>query len=248
MSVWDPADSVPLRMTVTDEDGAPANTDSVRFFITAPNGDIGTPQTATNAAGTGLYDTLVDIASDPYVGQPGMYVWRAIAEGPIAGEVTGWFMVRARRTAGPVWTPDLDGVADWIPARTLSTINTPGEELYLGTFDTTTTPTDEQVSRLVDSAVAYVVSQVGSTVAPALYEDARSAASIVAAAYVELAYPARASDLSTYDRLWAQAQIKVSALADSNTTATGSPTDLAGSLLPQWSYPDPVTWGDTLIP
>ena len=104
MSVWDPADSVPLRMTVTDEDGAPANTDSVRFFITAPNGDIGTPQTATNAAGTGLYDTPWTSRRTRTSGSPACTCGALSRRDPsrVRSPAGSWW---GTRTAGPVWTP-----------------------------------------------------------------------------------------------------------------------------------------------
>ena len=241
MTIYDPSDLVPLRVYTRNTAGALATTTSVMLTLTDPAGAEAAAVAMTETEpGTWDYDAPA--------GAAGVHVWRAVAAGAVTGEFGGWWVTRARRTPGPEWTPDLDAVADWIPARTLSSITTPGEELYLGTFTDTTTPTDEQVSRQIIAAVAYVRSQAGATIDPGLYDDARAAAACVAAAYVELAYPMRQPDLSTYDRLWAQAQTLVSALADSNTATTGGAVSLEQSLLPQWSYPDPVPWGDDLIP
>ena len=241
MTIYDPSDLVPLRVLTKDADGALVTTASVTLTTTDPTGAESAPLAMVETE-PGTWDY------DPPAGVAGVHVWRAIAAGAVAGEYGGWWVTRARRTPGPEWTPELDAVADWIPARTLASINTPGVEDYLGTFTDTTTPTDEQASRHIIAAVAYVRSKVGAVIAPDLYDDARAAAACVAAAYVELSYPDRQPDLSTYDRLWAQAEILVSALADSNTAATGTGNSLEQSLLPVYSYPDPVPWGDDLIP
>lgn len=241
MTIYDPSDLVPLRVLTRGIDGELATTTSVTLVTTAPDGaESGSLAMAETDVGTWDYDAPA--------GAAGVHVWRAVAAGPVTGEHAGWWVTRARRTPGPDWTPELDAVADWIPARTLSTINTPGMEDYLGTFTDTTTPTDEQVSRQVINAVAYVRSKCGATIDPDLNDDARAAAAIIAAAYVELSYPTRAGDLNTYDRLWAQAVELVGALADSNAAATGGSTTLDATVMPVYSYPDPVPWGDELIP
>lgn len=246
MTIFDPADKVPLRVETRNAAQALVTTGSVVFTVTAPNGTAGSGVAATETS-TGLWDVDIDLTTSPYLGQPGQYVWRAVATGAVAGEFGGWFIVRARRTAGPVWTPELDAVADWIPARTLSSIATPGLEEYLGTFTSTTTPTDEQASRQIVNAVGHVQSRVGVTVDPALYDQARAATACLAAAYVELSYPTRDADLNTYDRLLAQANVMLDELVDANVAATGNPGSLGQTLLPQWSYPDPVSWGDQII-
>lgn len=144
------------------------------------------------------------------------------------------------------YDPTLTEVADYVPGRTLTYLN-PGTETYLGTFTAETTPSDEQVGRLIRSAVSELLGRVGA-VQPGLADRARDAVACLTAAYVELAFPVRASDLNTYDKLMARADAKLAALAESNLAAGATPPGLAPALLPQWSYPDPVTWGDTLIP
>ena len=250
MTIYDPSDKVPLRVQVLNAAGALTDTTSVTYTVTAPNGTAGTPIVVNTSTTTGLYDADIDITASPYSGQAGQYVWRAIAAGAITGEFDGWFVVRARRSAGPVWTPELDAVADWIPARTLSSILTPGVESYLGTFTATTTPTDEQARRHVDAAVAYVTGRCGGsngTIDATLYDEARAAASIRAAAAIELAYPTRDADLTTYDRLNAQAEDMIANLASNNVQATGQGASLEQSLMPQWQFPTAPPWGDQII-
>lgn len=246
MSIYDPSDKVPLRVQVVDLAGLLTNTTKVTFTITTPNAATGAGIDVTIPTSTGVYDLDVDLTAAPYSGAPGQYVWRAIATGAITGEFDGWFVVRARRTPGPTWTPELDAVGDWIPARTLSSILTPGVETYLGTFTSTTTPTDEQVRRHVDAAVAAVIAECGS-VDSSLNDQARAAASCLAASFVELAYPTRDADLTTYDRLTVLAGSMLRSLADANVQVTGAPAGLAQSLLPQYSFPTPPAWGDDNI-
>lgn len=144
------------------------------------------------------------------------------------------------------YDPTLTQVADYIPGRTLTYL-TPGVETYLGTFTEDTTPSDEQVGRLIRSAVNTVTSRVG-VVQDVLADRARDVAACLTAAYVELAFPVRAADLNTYDKLSALAEAKLAALAESNLALGATPTGLATALLPTWSYPEPVAWGDQLIP
>lgn len=245
MTIYEPGDLIRLRFYTRDPaTGALASATSATVTITTPDGVVGSPSSPITASPAGTYDYDYTPGA-----QTGFHLAKFLATGTNAGEADAWFVIRSRRSVPlPEWTPELDAVADWIPGRTLSTINTPGTETYLGTFTDTTTPTNEQVSRLIEAAVAYVRSKVGATVDSTLTDEARAAASVVAAAYVELAYPTRDADLNTYDRLWAQAGFLVDSLADSNTSVTGGSTSLAQSLLPTWSYPDPVPWGDTLIP
>jgi hypothetical protein len=248
VAIYDPNDKVPVRVTVTDPvTGAPTTVTSATLTVTNPVGVAGTPIVVTVPTTVGVYDFLVDVTVSPYSGTPGQYVWRSVSAGTIVQETDGWFVVRSRRTPGPVWTPELDAVGDLIPARTLSSINTPGLEVYLGTFTATTTPTDDQARRHVDAAVAQVLARCG-VIDPTLNDYARVAAATRAAATIELAYPTKVGDLNTYDRLWAQSEVLLTDLADNNTQSTGAPVSLAQSLMPQWSYPVPVPWGDRLIP
>jgi len=141
------------------------------------------------------------------------------------------------------WTPSLEQVADHISTRSRDT-TTPGSDALLGTFNATTTPTGEQAGRVIASAVGVVLGAVGGTVpaSPAyLAVMAGYAASLRAAADIELAYPDRDADVSVYEQLDQRAKDTLERLIEAINDA-GSGTE--GSLLPQYAFPDPPSWGD----
>lgn len=179
---------------------------------------------------------------------PGNYSVKWIVEGK--GASVSWDTITVLPDPAPAtasaYDPTLTQVADYIPGRTLTYL-TPGVEEYLGTFTADTTPSDEQVGRLIRSAVNTVTSRIG-VVQDVLADRARDVVACLTAAYVELAFPVRAADLNTYDKLSALAEAKLAALAESNLALGATPTGLATALLPVWSYPEPVAWGDQLIP
>lgn len=142
-----------------------------------------------------------------------------------------------------LWTPTLEQVADHIPTRTRDA-STPGSDTLLGTFTAQTTPTSEQAIRQIKAAVNEVLSQVGGTVptTPAYLQlMASQAASLRAAADIELAYPDRQADISTAQQLDQRAKDALAALKEA-INDVGSGTE--GSLLPQYAFPDPPWWGD----
>ena len=98
----------------------------------------------------------------------------------------------------------------------------------------------------ITAATEYVAAMAG-IVQTSTVTLAKSAAAVRAAAMVELAYPERDEDVSVADALNALADELLTALVAANTVAGGAPTTPAGSSLPQYSFPDPVAWGDTLI-
>lgn len=145
--------------------------------------------------------------------------------------------------ADPSWAPSLEQVAGHIPTRTRNA-SVPGDTSLLGTFTSFTEPTDEQAGRHIADAVAEVLGAVGGTV-PAtpvfLAGLASAAAALRAAASVELAYPNRDADVSVYEQLNARADAALQRLIDAvNDAGSGA----EGSLLPQWSMPEPVWYGD----
>jgi hypothetical protein len=160
------------------------------------------------------------------------------------------------------WAPSLEQVAVHVPARTRavahpgSTAETPVPQ---GTFNDVTSPTAEEAGRHIAAAVAEVLVRV--IVVPAspahLAGMATTAAALRAAADIELAYgsdrdadrdadPLTARDIDTqiYRELNARAVAAMDALVAAVNTAGGGSS---GSLLPQWSFPDPVAWGDTYL-
>jgi hypothetical protein len=123
----------------------------------------------------------------------------------------------------PAWSPFLSDVADHVPWLTVDTI-TPGAQTYLGTFTGTTTPTDEQVQRHIDTAVAMTGALLG-TLPASMYRMARGVATVRAAASVARAFPRNRSDIDTADRLATQAVTDMTALTSAaETGGTVSPT------------------------
>lgn len=141
------------------------------------------------------------------------------------------------------WQPTLEQVADHIPTRTRDAAN-PGSDTLLGTFNASTTPTDEQATRQIVAAVAEVLAAVGGTVpaTPAHLETlASEAAALRAAADIELAYPDRNADVNVFQQLDQRAKDALQRLIDAVNDAGSGPE---GALLPVYSFPDPVWYGD----
>ena len=145
-----------------------------------------------------------------------------------------------------LWQPKLEQVADLIPTRTRDSI-TPGSDALLGTFNAQTTPTDEQATRLITSAVSTVLSTVGGAIPDTptyLGVMASTAAALRAAADIELAYPDRQADVSVSEQLDKRAKDALDALKEAiNDVGFGT----EGALHPQFSFPDPPWWGDYLL-
>lgn len=141
------------------------------------------------------------------------------------------------------WQPTLEQVADHIPTRTRDS-TTPGSDALLGTFNASTTPTDEQAARKILAAVAEVLAAVGGTI-PAtptyLASLASEAAALRAAADIELAYPDRDADVQVFAQLDQRAKDALQRLIDAVNDQGSGPE---GSLLPQWAFPEPVWYGD----
>lgn len=146
----------------------------------------------------------------------------------------------------PPWLPDLPGVADYIPARTVVAAAA-GYGNPLNTFDETTHPTGDQVLRLIVEAGAWVALRAG-TVDTTLYPAAASVAAMRTAAMVELAYPDRDRDLTVATTLLTQADRAREDLARANEAATGEDvTDPGENVGFAWSFPPPAPYGDDLL-
>jgi len=142
------------------------------------------------------------------------------------------------------WTPASAHVAAYVTSRTVNYAD-PGSDNPVGDFTATTYPTLTQVNQLIQDACAWVAAEVGSVIDPGLDDQATAAASLRAAALVELSYPIRDADVSsTAGLMFEQAESMRRTLALANAAATGSNPD---SVLPSYSFPDPVWWGDRNI-
>jgi hypothetical protein len=151
----------------------------------------------------------------------------------------------ALNEVGVPWAPSLSHVAAYVPARTLAR----DSETHELTFNSETLPTGVQVQQLVVDAVAWVQARTGPTIDVSLYDQAKACAAIWAAAAVERGFPDEEDEsLRRAKDLQALVEQMREDLARANEAISGvDPTDPADLVLPLWSMPDPVPWGDTLV-
>lgn len=151
--------------------------------------------------------------------------------------------------ASPSWAPTPEQVADFVPGRTLvGAVDGYGQPR--ATFDDSTHPTGAQVLRLIDRAVSWVQTAAGDipTDKPVLLAAATSTAACWTAGMVELSYPDNSRDLNTAQVLLDQAATMRKDLVNAIQVQTGTdPDSPASTLLPVYSFPDPVPWGDTYL-
>lgn len=143
----------------------------------------------------------------------------------------------------PVWAPTLEQVADHVPYMTVDTV-TPGSQEYLGVFNDQTTPTDEQAQRLIDAAWPSVEAAVGVMVEQ-VWPLAQTVAALRAAAAIVRAYPRDDGDLARAAALDARADADLARLIAANDAAGGAGPGV--DLMPIYSFPSPVPWGDDLL-
>lgn len=147
------------------------------------------------------------------------------------------------------WAPTPEQVADFVPGRTLVGAGD-GYGQPRQTFDDSTHPTGAQVLRLIERAVSWVKTAAGAIPAdkPDLLDAATSAAACWTAGMVELAYPDNSRDTNTAQVLLDQAAGMRRDLVTAIQVQTGTdPDSPASTLLPVYSFPPPVPWGDTYL-
>lgn len=146
-------------------------------------------------------------------------------------------------TTLPSWAPALADVAAYITSRTLDN-GIPGDSTPAGDFNEGTYPTDAQVTGIIPGSCEWVTVKTG-VVDPTLYDLAKACAAVRTAALVELSFPTRDAEVSNAEALLAQADSMRADLAGANIALTGTdPSSGAGALVPQYSMPAPVWWGD----
>lgn len=210
---------------------------TVTATATDPNGVLSAPATAHVAPdGSGRWTVSFT------VGVAGVWRGEFAWAGSLGGREPFALVVAAAGALLP-WSPSPTEVADYVPGRTRQTIPA-GTDTLVGTFTTATTPTGEQVARLIAGAVAYVAGRVG-TVDAGLYSLALATAAQRAAAYVELAYPERDANLNTAEQLLALSDATLTSLAAANQATTGAA--VGSTALPMWAFPDPVAYGDLVL-
>lgn len=157
--------------------------------------------------------------------------------------------------AGPgasavTWAPTLPEVADYVPRLTVDT-TTAGAATELGTFTTTTTPDTDSAQRIINGAVAGVEATIGTTLAEALHPLANTVAALRAAATMLRAYAHHTgNDLAIAAAYDARADAEMARLTFAIADAADGEvdgTDGALEILPMWSMPAAVSWGDSYL-
>lgn len=147
----------------------------------------------------------------------------------------------------PDWAPSRGNVADYVPHRTLkqaASATTGSEDVYYLTFDEDTRPTGYAVDRLIADGVAWVTSRV-TPLNEASYGTARLIATLYAAAAVERSWPHDDQSLQRANDMERRMDALLAGLVVSNDDANdGGPPD---ALLPVYSFPPPVSWGDEVF-
>jgi hypothetical protein len=142
--------------------------------------------------------------------------------------------------AAPSWAPTLVQVAQYIPARTLTT----DTHTYLHTFATNTNPTATEVDGLIADACTWVLVATG-TLDSTLEAFAAAVAAVYAAACAERGFPDRDADVDTAQQLYDQAVAMRGDLDRANAALTGEDTTDPASAVPVlYGFPTPVEWGD----
>lgn len=144
----------------------------------------------------------------------------------------------------PTWAPSVEQVADHVPYLTVDTV-TPGSQEYLNTFNDRTNPTNVQAQRLIDGVWPVVAAAVGAIVEQ-VWPLAQHVTALRAAAAVVRAYPRDDGDLPHAAALDARADADLLRLIAANDAAGGGAGNSV-DLLPVYSFPAAVSWGDQLL-
>lgn len=226
------------RLTLTEHD----NTTAATVEVTEPDGNTTGPSAATTG------DSGATWAGPAVVyDAPGRWLLTWDITGVGAGrEVQEVYVVASPTAGGPTWLPGRSRVANYVPNRTLAqnpaTYVTSGDTYSL-TFDSTTRPSGVMVDRLIADGAAWVTSVV-PTLAAALYGMASVATALWAAAAVERGWPDTDVSLERADQLQKLAEKARADLVAANKDETGTSPGDSNALLPIYSFPAPVWYGD----
>lgn len=226
-------------LDVTPGDGTTAGT----LTVTAPDGTTSTP---TVTAGTPSGGTVRLTAAAVTYDQAGRWVlgWEVTGVGAGAEDLVV-YVVPQPTAGGPTWLPGRSRVANYVPGRTLAV----DSETHQLTFDSTTRPTGTMVDRLIADAAARVTARVG-TLNTNLHELASVIVALLTAAAVERGFPDDQQNQLSLQRandLEKQANQMLTELATANEDAGEDPASPGGNLLPVYSFPSPVPWGDDYL-
>jgi hypothetical protein len=223
---------VRMRVEIRDDQLGLADPTSVILTVQLPDLTTATPPVTKDAIGKyhGDYIPAVD----------GRFVYRFTTTG------TPSIVEEDSFTVDPAFGQQqveslIEQVADLVPSRTVPTTSTTG--LPLNTFDLTTTPTYEQVVRLIESAVAWVATRIG-TVHASLSSMYNHVVVLRAAGLVELSYPERDADVNTAKTLLAEADKALAVLVTADLELSAGGVEVGVALQPSWLFPAAPSHGD----
>jgi hypothetical protein len=240
-ALYDVGETAYVTIWTRDDTGALADADTTPAATLTPIDPPGAATSATVAhPAVGTYTVTATLAAQ------GEYALR------VAAVVAGTTRVDDRRLAAlaegtialPAWAPSLQDVADHVPTRTRPSTDWGSSDAMAGTFTDSTTPTREQVTRLIRAAASWVAAQIGSPVAAGAYGAAAVACALRAAYWVELGYGD--AEANVMDRLAAEADaatataLGVNAAAGALEPGLTVPDDLVS-----WAFPDPPSYADS---
>lgn len=228
---------------------APADTDTVATLtVTAPDG---TTIPVTVSGGPlepidGSDDKQQTWASDEPVvyDAAGKWVlhWDVTGTGEGAEDLEVW-VVASPTAGGPTWLPGRSRVAAYVPRRTLvrsvsSTVESADQ--YAWTFDSTTTPTGLEVSRLIADGASWIFARV-TPMAASSEALASTICAIYAAAMVERNWPEDDNALQRANDLERRMDAMLADLIAANNASNGTDDFGLDVAYPVWSFsaPDP---------
>ncbi|WP_045740873.1 hypothetical protein [Actinoplanes rectilineatus] len=189
-------------------------------------------------------------AVDPIVYPlPGRTVlhWQTTGTGEGTEDVEVW-VTAPPAAGGPTWSPGLSRVAAYVPRLTVDQ-TTPGSAIELGTFDQRTNPTGDVAQRHINDAVAEVQALAG-TVPDSLHPLASAIAARRAAAMILRAYGddrTGQDSLATAAALEARADKDLDRLQAAIRDLEDGDADGSFEVLPIYSFPAAVPWGDRYL-
>jgi hypothetical protein len=232
----------------------PGSVDALTLTVSPFDGTTGATVTVTPPAGSPLTPTATSSnggatwTANPIYPVAGKWVARWTITGTGAGivEQEVWVSAPASPAAAVTWRPERWRVAAYIPGRTLvGAVDGYGNAVY--TFDDTTHPRGAAVDLLITDACAWVIVKTGPVDAT-LVDSAAACAAKWTAAQIQQAYPDNTADATIAALLYQQAVAMRDELQLANEAKTGQdPEDPAAHLMPVYSFPAPVPWGDLIL-
>jgi hypothetical protein len=233
----------PVRLTTTvrDADGTLVTPGTIALTLQRP--DLTTAVFAAPTA-TGVGQYRQDLSTTD-LAQLGTYRYEWVTTGTGAGVSPPPTTFDVFDPLAASQWPTRAQVAKYVPYRTIPADQS--SDAPTNDFGALTTPTGEQADEHIAAAVAWVGARCGPIV-PALYGSAGEVAAVRAAGMIELSYPVRDAGVNTAAALLEQAEAWLTGLCEANEDLdVTDPGGGVGHVLPQWSFPAPISFGDELI-